>query len=317
MAATQPKPQTNEEVADELIISGYLRDMFNDDRDYSFIVAIIILFYQQGYAKYYDENIDKDYKQKMRFGDILMTKNDYMVLDSNNKLQRIGEYYEDSDDDEPEAEIDITVPFSICQHLTDAVTFYSNLNQINSFKEAVDYYLHLEVKHDDKWLIKQLNGPLKPEYELITLRFDRMEIYSVDVRFKERCFKRFYTFHLAQRFHLSDKITAKDIDMYYKIRTDTTQLVKFRISMCILREKWAYTRAPGALSVLWEKNYDYIDEDPLRPVRYVYYIGPLKEKNKMINELRSFYSKASDESESEWLLIMCDFHDRDWFPTKE
>ena len=74
--------------ADQLIISGFLRNSIKDDNDYSFIFAIIFLFYQQGFAKYYNERKDKHCKQKMRFGDILETKDHkYFILNDNNKMK--------------------------------------------------------------------------------------------------------------------------------------------------------------------------------------------------------------------------------------
>ena len=53
--------ETADHRKEQLAIYGYLRNILNDEIDYSMIFAVILLFYDQGYAKYFDENIDKDY----------------------------------------------------------------------------------------------------------------------------------------------------------------------------------------------------------------------------------------------------------------
>ena len=87
---------------EKVTISGYLRDLIKHENDYGFIFAIILLFYQQGFAKYYDKGIDKDYKQKMRFGDVLRTNGTLQVLNINNELEDVGDIYTEYDSEEDE-----------------------------------------------------------------------------------------------------------------------------------------------------------------------------------------------------------------------
>ena len=128
----------------ELSIFGFLRNICDDKKEYDYtdIIKMILKFHKEGYAKYYDQNVDKDYKEKMVFGDILKTQDHkFQVLDINKDLLEIGEI--DSDGD-----ICILIPLSVCEHSIDAVTFYSKFDKISFFQE-MDYTLILDVRHDD------------------------------------------------------------------------------------------------------------------------------------------------------------------------
>ena len=144
-----------------LAICGYLRDMNNDGYDYDFIFGIILLFLCQKFAKYYDESIDKDYKQKMKFGDILKTEEGkYLVLDKENEMREVGDYdYEQEfENGTPHELITISIPFSICKHLERAVSFYSKFDKFRAFHRAYKYDLILEIRHDDEWIVENLGG---------------------------------------------------------------------------------------------------------------------------------------------------------------
>ena len=196
----------DEDIADGLLTFGYLRDLLNEYEDYSFMVVMILLFYQQGFAEFFDADVDKDYEEKMRFGDILRKKNKYMVLDMDNEMTEIGEYSVRWFESEPVTEVTICIPFYICQYLDNAVSFYSKLNISGPFWDTADLYnLELEVEQDDKGLFGYLGGSLNLEYELITMRFINLEIYEIEVNFGE----------LTARFK-TDNITHVDIDGYYE-----------------------------------------------------------------------------------------------------
>ena len=59
----------------KLTICGYLRDIINDKVDYNFVISIVHLYHKQGFAKCFDENVDINYKQNMRFADMVKTSN--------------------------------------------------------------------------------------------------------------------------------------------------------------------------------------------------------------------------------------------------
>ena len=278
--------KTVEDVREEIVTFGYLRDVFNDDNDYSFIVAIIISFYQQGFAKYYDEKVDKEYKQKMRFGDILKTKdNKYMILDINTELKKVGKYYiGGSMFVENDINIHLTIPYSICNNLSNAVSFFSKLSQLKSFAEADDYELNLCVKHDDEWIIKHFNGPLNPQYESIKIAIDEVNV-GVYISFVHRYGKWFY--------EMDTEISYIDIETYFELRKDTANLVKLQV---MLNDddmgKFGYCHP---VSVLWEKKREfgamYANDNG-----FIYhYIGPKSEEDKMIAKMKKRYGERFDE----------------------
>ena len=110
---------------------GFLREVLNNRIDYASIVSIIIQYCQQGYAKYFDETIDKDYVHKMRFGDIVRIKKaqhsgTYECLNFDGSMIDVGDD-EISDDFNDILFIDIDIPFNICKNLDNAHSFYSKL----------------------------------------------------------------------------------------------------------------------------------------------------------------------------------------------
>ena len=163
----------------ELSIWGYLRDIFTDRHNYTDIILMVLQYHKEGYAKYYDEKVDKDYKQKMRFGDILRTKDDELiVLDIDNQSIAAGHltdcFYQD-------IEFYIRIPFAICQHLSDAVRFYSKFDNITLFQYSEWYELSLTVKHNDAWIVKHFHGPLSNKYKSIKVQFENNKLYGVTI----------------------------------------------------------------------------------------------------------------------------------------
>ena len=64
--------------------------------------------------------------------------------------------------------IEITVPLSICEHFTNAFSFYSKFDKTKAFPNAVEYDLKLLIKYNDEWIIKHFDGPLNPNYQSVT-----------------------------------------------------------------------------------------------------------------------------------------------------
>ena len=216
-------------VREEMVTFGYMRDILNEDNDYTFIVAIIILFYQQGFAKYFDENIQKDCKPQMRFGDILKTQGDnYMILDINNELKIAGKLHIGGGlslfgdtSDESHVDINMTIPYSICKHLTNAVSFFSKLAGLEAFRKADDYTLNLDVKHNDQWIVKHFGGPLDSEYKSIRVWIEDGDPESVYI-----CFARNY----GQWFDpMTQQISYTDIETYFELRKNSANLAKFQV----------------------------------------------------------------------------------------
>ena len=196
-----------------ILICGYLRDIMQYENDYTDIMLIILSFCKQGFAKYFDENMDKDYKLQMRFGDILRTENDaLMVLDINNEYQEIGLYqtYEPGyyNSHGMDVYIDMSIDLSICQHLDDAVLFYSKLQKEEVWDEADSTSIQLTVKHNDEWIIKHFDGALNPKYKSIKILLRDGEHFNVNICFDDKCFKNYFADN-------GRKVTCKDVDNDY------------------------------------------------------------------------------------------------------
>ena len=252
-----------------------MRTMMNDEKDYSMIIAIIALFYQQGFAKYYDARIDKDYKQMMRFGDILLVDwEEYMVMDINNEMKGIsGGLFGD----------DVDIPLSICKYLSNAVEFYSKWDEekLNS----TDATIQLFVKYDDEWLINHFDGALNPQFESIAISF---EDEVNDDNFQEVCIC--FTNKYEKYFNpIKNKITHQDINMYYESRKDPKNLVKINVSLAqqYVRRNIERIKLPSAL---WERIWlDDSDDD------CYHLIGPKSEKDEMMNTLKKAFGAKFDD----------------------
>ena len=150
---------------------GYSRDVFHDETHYNAILTIIIEYLKKAFVNFFDANIDQNYQQNMKVGDIAkqsLTKEsgDFMVMGIDNELIKAGVY--DLDDNmEHILNIFIDIPLSICAYLTDASSFYSKLNEIDCFKNANYYESILCMSYDDKWIIDNFGGALKEQYPSI------------------------------------------------------------------------------------------------------------------------------------------------------
>ena len=252
---------------DNTIINGYLRDATCTTHDYHFIFLIIAAYHKQVYAKSYNPTIDKDYKQKIKFGDIVRKDNEYYVVTQNQKLEFVGRYdirsWRDS--------VEIRIPFSICKHLSDAVLFYSKLSNDSSFKNKKrnDFLLSLDIKYNDKGLIKELGGQINAEYvKSIIIEYYNKSLDCITVRFVSNNERNFSPRHYM--------VTYRDIDEFYEIRKDhKTNMVKLRVSSINIKKVWRVT-----YSALW--NYHRCRE-------YIDYIGPKIEMHKAIFHLWSLY----------------------------
>ena len=284
----------------ELVICGYLRSVINDEKDYSVIFAIIILFYEQGFAQHFDENIDKDYKQKMRFGDILRKESDdaewheYMVMNMNNELEYIGNY----EDFEVRHQIVISIPLHICQHLNNAILFYSKLHDIKFFKWVDHAFVSFFVKHDDEWIIKHFNGPLDPNYKSIEIAFYNGSLDTYRKNNVKICYVEGY----KKGFDLiNSKISNQDVTKYFEIRKDAANLVKIKVEV-YKQTKDDYDKYPQAVSVLWEVINAFRFNE-----LHVTYIGPKSEKDAMMDKVKEFYNDECN-------VFMIDIQDKDCIP---
>ena len=282
------------DISPKVVVWGFLRDILDDEHDYNDIILIIYAYRKQGFAQYYDESKDKDYKHQMRFGDILKTNNDkYMVLNINNALERVGDFYtepcseDDGSGDDNDEEIYIEIPLSICKRLDNAIAFYANLNKIKSFQDAEYFHLELKVKHNDEWIINHFNGPLNCNYNEIRVVFVR---FSAGEQKLNRGVMISFCNYKRTFYPIGNKLNNKDVDMFFEIRKDKNNLVKVRYQAY----DYAYDSNLKELNMfdvfqqgfyLWEKTRIQMDGH-----EFIDFVGPKTEQNKMVDRLK-FISK--------------------------
>ena len=195
------------DITEELIVSGYLRELLVDENDYNEIITIIVSFQKQGFAKCFDSNIDKDYKQNMRFGDIVRTDNKLQVLDINQELQSAGyiDEYDEKGSAKPLYNLCFNIPSTVCKHLDNAPLFYSKLDdfKLNLYENSVA----LHLKYNDRWIIENFGGSLNPEYKSITAKFWHGNCHNINVSFVDGHSKIFV---------IRSGVTAESIDKEYQ-----------------------------------------------------------------------------------------------------
>ena len=263
----------------ELSTYGYLRDMLNDEQDYTFIIAIIIKYNEQGFARYFDEKAKEGFMKEMQFGDLVKKSNgDIMVLNKDNKLQKVGHGYEDSEDEEDdELYVEIGIPVSICHGLTNAFLFYSKINKSEPNiwgHQEVDVYFNFSLPHDDGCIIDTFGGELKPEYESITYYSEDGEFDFISVRYTKTREKEFYEEDIEQWSH-------EDVIKFHEIRLNKNNMTKINV-------KGEWLKKVEFVSNLWEWKEAHC-------LNYQDYVGPKKEEAAMINEITEFYVSKMKE----------------------
>ena len=276
------KSNNNYEYKQRLIAYGYIRNIRSDENKYNYddIIFIIISYYVQGFAKYFaveDESIN--YKEQMRFGDILKTKSDeYMVLNMDNELEYVGE---DDTDEDGDFDIDIKIPSSICKYLVNTPSFYSKYDQIKGYSDAFSLTIKLCVENDDECIVKNLGAALDSKYKSVV-------IILVDPGFIR--FKIGITEENAVPFNpFKNKISCDDIDKFFEIRKNDKNLVKIRV---VWNEGGMIfsTRCRTVVSILWSIQINYSINN-----RFVDYVGPNMEKDVMMDHLQTFYQENNED----------------------
>ena len=270
-----------------LLAHGFLRNVLNTEQNYNDVFSIIILYHRQGFAKYYDAKIDTDYKGKMRFGDIVKINNKYITLDVDEKFIEIGAMEETEEEvmwlrsDKFDGDIRLRIPFLICKHLTNAISYYSKFNE-NTTAVANNmnylYSAHFNVKHDDCWIIDKFGGPLNHTIKKIVVKFNQSKLPIVWINFGNKIAKYFH----VQKF----SITYKHIDGIYEMRQDKKDLVKIKVQ-AKSRSQFCFTNKMSlddADSILWFSKRSWPDFS-------YYYTGPTTERHIMMKKLSSFYSE--------------------------
>ena len=254
----------------ELILAGYLRCLLpNDQNDYNFIISMINTYYHQGYVQYFDVNTDKDYKQKMKLGDIIKRPDKYLyVVDIRGHQKYCGRM--DYNAQSKQHINNIEIPYSICSRFDNAVEFY-NFDKKGRNDDDSKYNLRLSVKHNDQWIINHFHGPLKHNYPGIIVHFLDNELLDVTINYSGTYEG---VFNPQKR-----SITSKDIEDYFEIRKNPANLVKIRI----IDKTYNRLKACEVYSNLWDVQVKYKSV-------YIDYIGPKFEKDKMIQKLKSIYS---------------------------
>ena len=274
----------------ELIICGSIRSITVNDYDYNDIIAIIFSYYQQGFAKYFNEEIDTDYKEQMQFGDILQTQDDkYMVMDMNDELELVGKNDEVGLWDDDEFNIEIKIPLSICKHLSNAVSFYSKFDQRQPFRDAFIYTLKLCINNDDESIIQYLGGALSKKYKSIIMYSMNHSLDSMQIGIIE---------DQAEVFDVNrNKITCQDIDDFFEIRQpeNSEKLVAIRVLKIDNKDAPNRTRfgrterCREVPTILWSVKLNGI-------ANCIDYVGPKNECDKMKNHLEEFHKKRNNSS---------------------
>lgn len=233
--------------SEELTIYGFLREMLNNDRDYMVIIAIIIEFFHQGYAKYFDERLNKEFIKEMRFGDIVRTLDGHddmdfiKVLNKTNTLEYVGEFYRNDND----IVVEIVIPLSICRELTNATLFFSKFDQNERYPTGTSN-MKLHISHDDGFIIDKLGGPLKSEYRSIEYSAVDHNFTYLTIEFMEDTYIDLYPDNI-QRFNY------EDIIKYHEIRLNKNNMIKIRVKY-VGKGFHAYFEEEGIVPIsnLWE-----------------------------------------------------------------
>ena len=267
-------------LSEQLTVYAFLREILNDDIDYTSIIAIITEFFKQGYAKYFDERLNKDFMKELRFGDIVRKLDDAIyVLNSANKLVYLGGYCQTGGLTE-DMQINISIPLSICKGLSNAVSFYSKIHKNEAYPRSTDLfavyaYIYLYISHDDEFIIDKLGGPLKPEYESIGY-------YARDHNFTHLTIE--YTNDMSITLQSPDveRNNYKDVIKYHKIRLDKGNMTKIKV-VCVGQWFSEMMHPIVPISILWE----FRGNESWHACQY--YVGPKNEETKMINEIKRVY----------------------------
>ena len=252
------------------VISGYLRDVMRQENDYTSLFAVIIAYQSliRGEAQYF--GTAEGINSSMRFGDLTLSKdNRYHVLNLNDELIDVG-YHRDMGH-YPQA--DITIPYSICKHLANAVSFYSAI--ITSKLNAFAICIKLNISNDDEWIKQRNNGyPFNPrcidiQFECIHLSQGRWQSYNVLVLTHKDFARKVHRSGLQEN-EESWKKFVEEIEEYYNLRQDESNLIKILLKVKWYERKWN-------LSILWDEKKS---EDGY------YYIGPKTEKDLMIDTFK-------------------------------
>ena len=275
----------------QLKIYGYLRNILNDEQNYADIISIIIEYLKQGYGQFFESDIDKDYKARMKFGDVVKMRKDndddsdlesslademlcMMVLNLNNELVDAGWVEWITWEDKLEYDVWINIPYTICKHLTNATSFYSKIGQHKFVKDCDEYSLRLNVRRDDIWIINHFQGALLRQHPAIQIQFNNHQFYQVEVKFGDKCTKQFKT---------NDGFSYRDIEEFYESRLDKSKLNKIRVKYDDGEPRsWLSLLTP--LPKLWSYHFGYDYPN----YRWFDYIGPDNEQD-MMSKIAEYY----------------------------
>ena len=157
------KPACNCQV-DQLKCYGFLRDVLQDQINYAFVILIIIQYFKQECAKYFDEYLHADYKQRMAFGDIVRLKSEELkCLDLQNLLIDAGNCVTSSNLYSRTTMARIEIPLQICKYFDNAHLYYSKLSSNFKTYKGDDFRCDviLYVRHNEQHLVQLVGGALE------------------------------------------------------------------------------------------------------------------------------------------------------------
>ena len=273
---------------------GFLRDFLNDQINYNAIISIVIEYLQQVYAIYFDESIDKDYKQRMKSGDIVRTgEHEYKCMSFTISMIDVGDCETEFNPDECEDTlyVEIQIPWTVCKHLENAHLFYSKIfPQIKASADSIlwEYQMTLHVKHNDAHVVQLFGGALRAEIAEINFH------YAFGEEQYQHHLNHVYLNYDGQKhpkwLNSEDikKINDKDINKYYEIRLTKDDLVKLKVALVVDY----YVDLCDSLPFHWAaKSLD----DDANLVHF--YVGLFEEKNAIISRLKEFYANEAAKTD--------------------
>ena len=261
----------------KLVIDGYLKSIINDGNDYKDIHSIILQYYHQGYAKFFNarnhtNQAKEECQNKMKFGDILIQYRDP------NRWSNCADFYAmDIDGKLCSFDYSDTISCCISKYLDDPIAFY---------KYGTEGRISIYIGYDHPWIIRCFGDTLNKEYAAIKILLDEdYNFQSVEIR---------YACHYYQYFYPQKrKVTSKDIDEYWQIRKDERNLIKIKVEIIDhgLDECEIYSN-------LWKISSDIQNKTLKDPERkYIMYVGPKYERHQMIQKLNKFYWSLDEPPE--------------------
>ena len=182
MPATLVKRETKRE---EIIVYGFLRDIMKEQADYNILLEIIITYFIDRYANFYDHSPDSIYTEdQLHLGDIIkISATKYEIVDiDGNKIYIGKQIIRKKMGSKKKIRVQLSIPYEICKYLYNAPEFFSKLNEMPEFKSLSSFTKSLMLKYDDRYLIDTFGGALNAKYKEIQFMDNKDPTKSPTIR---------------------------------------------------------------------------------------------------------------------------------------